>query len=86
MCRLLGNKLYVIIIKTMSSHRIYIVFELGANGSSPMLSGWFLGKNSKRLLYCALCAATPALRKTELSEVEDQGGNKAVAFTVHKMH
>jgi len=30
---LLGNKPHVIFIKTMTSHRIYIVFELGANGS-----------------------------------------------------
>lgn len=59
---LLGNKLYVIFIKTMNSHRIYIVFELGAKGSWPQLNGWFVGRNSREALYCALCPAPPALR------------------------
>lgn len=62
---LLGNKLYVIFIKTMSSLRIYIVFELGAKGSWPALNGWFVGRNSREALHCALCPASPALRERQ---------------------
>lgn len=53
--RLLGNKLHVIFIKTMSSHRIYIVFELGANGSRPVLNAWFVGRKQGERCYVVHC-------------------------------
>lgn len=43
-------------MKTMSSHRIYIVFELGANGCWPVPNGCSVGRDSQSpVILCIVC-------------------------------
>lgn len=55
----------------------FTLFELGANGSWPVLSGWSVGRNRDRgVILCIVCCCSSSQRKRRWRKLRTRAGIK----------